>query len=88
MRTNLASVLLQTQVFFSAFFGVFLLGERIARPLKVGMAFAAAGLACFAAATLGAPANAAVTPWGLALTLGAAALWACSNIVVRLARLL
>ncbi len=86
MSAALASVLLQTQVFFSAFFGVFLLGERIARPLKVGMAFAAAGLACFAAATLGAPANAAVTPWGLALTLGAAALWACSNIVVRLAQ--
>jgi len=46
MSAALASVLLQTQVFFSAFFGVMLLGEGISRPLKAGMVFAAAGLAC------------------------------------------
>lgn len=86
MSAALASVLLQTQVFFSAFLGVMLLGERIARPLKVGMAFAAVGLACFGVATLGAPGSSAVTAWGLALTLGAAAMWSLSNIVVRLAQ--
>lgn len=86
MSAAMASVLLQTQVFFSAFFGVMLLGERIARPLKVGMLFAALGLACFGTATLGAGASAAVTAWGLALTLAAAAMWSLSNIVVRLAQ--
>lgn len=86
MGAALASVLLQTQVFFSAFFGVLLLGEGISRPLKVGMTFAALGLACFGMAALRAPAGTTVTLWGLLLTLASAALWALSNIVVRLAQ--
>lgn len=86
MTAALASVLLQTQVFFSAFFGVLLLGEGISRPLKAGMAFAALGLACFGVATGGLSAGAAVTAAGLLLTLAAATMWALSNIVVRLAQ--
>jgi len=84
MSAALASVLVQTQVFFSALLGVTLLHERIAAPLKAGMAFAAVGLACFALESAGA--GGTVTGWGLALTLGSAVMWAVSNIVVRKAR--
>jgi O-acetylserine/cysteine efflux transporter len=86
MTAALASVLLQTQVFFSAFLGASLLRERIGTGLKLGMLFAGVGLACFAALVWLARANGPVTGWGLALTLLAAMLWAVSNIVVRKAR--
>ena len=84
MSAALASVLVQTQVFFSALFGVTLLHERIGAPLKVGMVFAALGLACFAWES--SAAGGAVTAWGLALTLASAVMWAASNIVVRKAQ--
>ncbi|HAT31215.1 MAG TPA: EamA family transporter, partial [Janthinobacterium sp.] len=48
MTAALASVVLQTQVFFTALFGFIALGERVARPLQIGLALAALGLACFA----------------------------------------
>ncbi|TFY97411.1 EamA family transporter [Ramlibacter rhizophilus] len=86
MTAALASVLMQTQVFFTALFGVLLLRERIGGPLKAGMAFAAVGLSCFAAQILMAQGAGAVTAWGLALNLLAAALWAASNILVRQAQ--
>jgi O-acetylserine/cysteine efflux transporter len=85
MTAALASVLMQTQVFFTAIFGVVLLGERIGRPLKIGFAFAAASLACFAA-NIWMQAAAGVTALGLALNLGSAAMWAASNVVVRKAQ--
>jgi O-acetylserine/cysteine efflux transporter len=83
MTAALASVLMQTQVFFTAGLGAGLLGERIGRPLQAGIAFAAAGLACFALNTARAQGVAAVTALGLVLTLGSAFMWAASNIVVR-----
>jgi O-acetylserine/cysteine efflux transporter len=86
MTAALASVLLQTQVFFTALFGFVLLHERASRPLQAGMVLAALGLACFALNYL-APADggavAATTLAGFVLTLGAAAMWAMSNIVAR-----
>lgn len=85
MTAALASVLLQTQVFFTAGLGVLLLGERIGLPLRVGFGFAAAGLACFAANTV-LHASSAVSGLGLLLTLGSAAMWATSNIIVRKAQ--
>src|SRR5690625_410842 len=48
MTTALASVLMQTQIFFTALMGATLLGEVISRPLKAGMAVASVGLVCFA----------------------------------------
>ena len=85
MTAALASVLLQTQVFFTALFGFVLLGERASRALQAGMLLAALGLTCFvlnylqpATATSG-----ATTLLGLLLTLCAAAMWAASNIVAR-----
>ncbi|RYF58572.1 MAG: hypothetical protein EOO29_49905, partial [Comamonadaceae bacterium] len=86
MTAALASVLLQTQVFFSALFGVLLLREQVAGPVRAGMAFAAVGLACFGANVWLAPGDASVTGWGFGLTLASAAMWALSNIIVRKAR--
>jgi O-acetylserine/cysteine efflux transporter len=83
MTAALGSVLMQTQVFFTAALGAVLLRERIGLPLKAGIAFAAAGLACFALNTARTQGTAAVTALGLVLTLGSAFMWAASNIVVR-----
>ena len=86
MTAALASVLLQTQVFFTALFGFVALRERASRPLQLGMLLAALGLTCFGinyvlpdAAGMGS----ATTLAGFALTLAAAAMWAASNIVAR-----
>ena len=85
MSAALASVILQTQVFFTAFFGVVLLGERVSRPLQLGLLLAAAGLACFGMNYVGGAAG-ATTPAGFALCLAASSMWAASNIVVRRAQ--
>ena len=84
MTAALASVLLQTQVFFTALFGFVLLGERAGRPLQAGMVLAALGLSCFGYnyASPGA-ASGGTTIAGFALTLASAAMWALSNIVAR-----
>ena len=88
MATGLASVLMQTQVFFTATLGLVLLHERPGRALKIGMALAALGLLCFAMDFVGPSGQGAgaTTLAGLGLTLCAAALWACSNIVARRAQ--
>ncbi len=85
MTAALASVLLQTQVFFTALFGFVLLGERASRALQVGMLLAALGLTCFGLNYLQpATVNPSATNLaGLLLTLCAAAMWAASNIVAR-----
>ena len=88
MTAALASVLLQTQVFFTALLSFALLGERPGRALQGGLFLAALGLACFAMNYL-APqlaGTAAKGALGFLLCLGAAAMWATSNIVVRRAQ--
>jgi len=88
MTAALASVLMQTQVFFTALFGFLALGERPSRPLLIGMALAGVGLVCFAMNFIGPEAGSAggATLIGIALTLCAAASWSVSNIVARLAQ--
>jgi len=83
MTAALASVLLQTQVFFTALFGFVLLHERASRPLQAGMVLAALGLACFGYNYANPGAASGTTAAGFALTLCAAAMWAASNIVAR-----
>lgn len=86
MTAALASVLMQTQVFFTALFGALLLHERLSRPLTGGLVLAAMALMCFAMNFVGADvgaAGAAVTLAGFLLNLCAAAMWAASNIVAR-----
>ena len=85
LSASLASVLLQTQVFFTALLGIGLLREQVSRPLQAGMVMAALGLACFGLDRASSGAG-QVSLAGLLLCLGAAAMWAASNIVVRLAR--
>jgi len=87
MSAALASVLMQTQVFFTALFSLLVLAERPGRPLVAGMLLAALGLGCFALSFAAAGGGASeTTPLGLILCVGAAAMWAASNIVVRLAQ--
>jgi O-acetylserine/cysteine efflux transporter len=86
MTAALASVLMQTQVFFTALFGALLLRERLSRPLAGGLVLAALALVCFAMNFTGgaAPAAvAAVTLGGFVLNLCGAAMWAASNIIAR-----
>ena len=89
MTASLASVLMQTQVFFTALLAFMLLRERPAPPLQAGLALAAAALACFALPyvlpQIGGAAS-AVTALGLVLNLCAAACWGASNIVTRKAQ--
>lgn len=89
MTAALASVLMQTQVFFTAFFSFALLKERPDRPLVAGLLLAGLGLACMVAEqwAQATPTRASITtPAGFVLTLGAAAMWAASNLLVRRAR--
>jgi len=84
MTAALASVLQQTQVFWTALFGFVLLHERVSRPLQLGLLLAALGLGCFALNYVNPSAGtAATTPLGFVLTLCGAAMWAMSNIVAR-----
>ena len=88
MTAALASVLLQTQVFFTALFSFVLLGERPGRALQGGLFLAALGLACFAMNYV-APqlaGKSATTALGFLLCLGAAGMWAASNVIVRRAQ--
>jgi O-acetylserine/cysteine efflux transporter len=89
MTAALASVLLQTQVFCTALLSFVLLGERVGRALQGALVLAAFGLACFAMNYVlpgGAGAGAGTSALGFVLCLGAAAMWAASNIVVRRAQ--
>jgi O-acetylserine/cysteine efflux transporter len=86
MSASLASVILQTQVFFTAFFGFALLHERASRALQAGLLLAAAGLVCFGMNYVEPGHAGATTAGGFALCLAAAAMWAASNIVVRRAQ--
>ncbi len=86
MTASLASVLMQTQVFFTAIFSYWLLREKPSRPLAWGLALAACALLCFGISVVGGGALAAVTGLGLALNLCAAAMWAASNLLARRAQ--
>lgn len=86
MTGSLASVLMQTQVFFTAIFGYLLLRERPSRPLQWGLLLAALGLACFSANYLSPQGSSATTLLGFVLNLCSAAMWAASNIVARKAQ--
>jgi O-acetylserine/cysteine efflux transporter len=88
MTAALASVLMQTQVFFTALIGFFLLGEKPSRSLQIGLLLAATGLACFAMNYIAPQAInvPATTLFGLIFCVLGAFMWATSNIVVRKAQ--
>lgn len=86
MTAALASVLMQTQMFFTTILGVALLHEHLSNPARVGLALAAVGLSCFALNFLAGSGTGGITLLSLALNLGAALMWAASNIVARRAQ--
>jgi O-acetylserine/cysteine efflux transporter len=87
MTASIASVLMQTQVFFTALFGMLFLAERLGRSQWIGLGLAALGLACFATHFASSQAaNSTITVLAFALNLCAAASWAVSNIVARKAQ--
>lgn len=75
---GLASLVVQTQVFFTIGMAIMLAGERVRAFQWVALAFAVGGIGVIAAHT-----DASSTPLGLALVLGAAAAWAGGNLVAR-----
>lgn len=85
MTASLASVLMQTQVFFTALLGFVFLHEPLAPQQKFSLALGTLALSCFG---LGVQAGTStgVTWAGLLLNLGGASMWAASNIVARKAQ--
>ncbi|WP_431272926.1 EamA family transporter [Variovorax ureilyticus] len=83
MTAGMASVVMQTQAFFTLLLAAPLLGERAQPRQWIGIAVALAGLVLIAAAHGEGPGQ--MTLIGFLLTLSAAFMWAISNIVVRFA---
>lgn len=75
---GLASLVVQTQIFFTIGFSVWLTGERVHRFQYWGLLLATAGIGVILANTGG-----ATTPLGIALVLGAALSWAVGNHVAK-----
>lgn len=84
MSASLAPVMLQMQVFFTALFAWLILKEKVGRRLQAAMGIAALGLGCLCVAALGRDSQ--VTLTGFLLSIASAAMWAASNIVVRIAQ--
>lgn len=80
MSAGVASLLMQTQAFFTALLAARFLGERVTPPQMLGMTLAFGGMALIGEAAVG-----DVTLAGLILTLVAALGWAVSNLLVRAA---
>ncbi|MCE9946540.1 MAG: EamA family transporter [Hafnia sp.] len=82
MPSGIASVVLQSQVFFSVLLGALILGEKVKRSQIVGILLAAAGM--FVLAKGGMTGNLTDIPLiALLFTLAAGFSWACGNITNR-----
>jgi O-acetylserine/cysteine efflux transporter len=79
---GLASLIMQSQVFFTIALSMAVQGERVRGPQIAAMALAVAGIAVIGWQSVQAG-QASITPFGLALLLGAAGCWAMANLVVR-----
>ena len=78
ISAGLASILVQTQAFFSVGLAMVINGDRLTRRDLSGLALCGAGIALIAANVGG-----DITPLGLVLIMGAALCWAGGNIVAR-----
>jgi O-acetylserine/cysteine efflux transporter len=78
MPAGLASVVLQSQAFFTLLLARFFLNERWQRSQLAGLALALGGLAL-----IGSGKGGNMTALGFGLTIAAATSWAASNVVVR-----
>ncbi|AZY49872.1 EamA family transporter [Bordetella avium] len=79
---GLASLVIQSQVFFTILIAVVLNGERLRALQYLAMLLAVGGYILVGWHSVADP-GAAVTPGGLGLVLAAACCWACANTVVR-----
>ena len=75
---GLASLVIQTQVFFTIALSLLTLGERVRGYQLAGLALAVGGLALIATHL-----DAHSTPLGLILVLAGAFFWSCANMVVK-----
>jgi O-acetylserine/cysteine efflux transporter len=75
---GLASLVVQTQVFFTLFLAVWLRKERVLPTQWLGLALAAGGVALIASHTDG-----STTALGVAMVLAAAFSWACANLLTQ-----
>ncbi len=75
---GLASLVVQTQVFFTIGLSLVLMGERLRAYQAAGLLLAVAGLA-----VIGLNVDATVTLLGMALVLAAAFFWSCANLLVK-----
>nr|WP_269137860.1 EamA family transporter [Pseudomonas sp. MMS21 TM103] len=78
MPAGLASLVLQSQAFFTLLFAALFLGERLRLANLFGLLVAAAGLLL-----IGLQGDRLMTLAGFFLTIGAASMWALGNIVTR-----
>ncbi len=78
MPAGLASLVLQSQAFFTLFFAVLFLGERLRLANLVGLLIAAGGLLL-----IGMQGDRSMTLAGFVLTICAASMWALGNVVTR-----
>lgn len=88
MTAALASVLMQTQVFFTAIIGWAVMREQLSRQQQIGLVLALLAIICFGMhfTDLAPMALASVTVLGFLLCLCGASLWGASNIVARQAQ--
>lgn len=86
MTAALASVMIQTQIYFTALWSFILYRQRPSTLLWLSMGAAGIGLIFFATSALQDSAAGTVTMLGIAFTLGAAAMWGAANLVSRQAQ--
>jgi O-acetylserine/cysteine efflux transporter len=79
---GLASLIMQSQVFFTIGLSMAIQGERVKGPQYLAMALAISGIAVIGWQSVQAG-QASITPLGLGLLLCAATCWALANLVVR-----
>lgn len=88
MTAGLASVLMQTQVFFTALVSLFVLHERLQKQQIMGLVLAGFAIACFVLHFVDGLGSALhnVSFLGFILCLGGASMWGVSNVLTRLAQ--
>lgn len=86
MTAALASVLLQTQIYFTALWGFLIYRHRPTGLMWLSMLVAAIGLIFFTLSALQESGSDSVTLYGLLLVLGSASMWAVANLISRQAQ--
>jgi O-acetylserine/cysteine efflux transporter len=83
MPSGLASLVLQSQSFFTLLLAAWWLKERWQANQMAGLLLAACGLVLIGSAAGGPVGSVSMPLWGFLFTVAAAVMWACGNIVTR-----